>query len=99
MQNASIEGAKGRQLRGTSWTMIQNEDDAGNNPYAGSHEDVSNDLVSRKRDIVKERKISPKRFCGVHRTTTRQDDKAMAQSLNQMNAKQLAMMMLKKQSA
>ena len=82
LQNASIEGAKGRQKRGNSWNMIQNEDEPGNNPYAGSHEDVSNDLVARKRDIEKERKISPKRFCGVHRTTTRQDDKAIAQSLN-----------------
>ena len=62
--------------------MVQNEDQAGDNVYAGGHEDVSSDLVSRKRNIEKERRISPVNFNSVHRTSTRQDDKVLAQSLN-----------------
>ena len=67
--------------------MVKNEDDEGSNPYAGSHEDVSNDLVQRKRNIEKESRISPKRFNGVHKTSQCRDDKYRSTSLNQMNGK------------
>mmetsp|Transcript_10825 Transcript_10825/g.13611 ORF Transcript_10825/g.13611 Transcript_10825/m.13611 type:complete len:118 (+) Transcript_10825:899-1252(+) len=79
--------------------MVVNEDEEGSNPYAGGHEDISADLVSRKRNYDKERRISPVSFNPRHKTSTRQDDKVAVSSLNQFNAKQLAMMMLKKQVA
>ena len=67
--------------------MVPNEDEEGDNVYAGSYEERSIDAMERKRDVVKERKISPMSFNSVHRTSSIHDDKVRARSLNQYNAK------------
>ena len=51
--------------------------------------------MERKRDVSRERRISPVNFNARHKTSTRHDDKIRATSLNQYNARQLEIMMQK----
>ena len=61
--------------------------------YEGSHEEVSIDVMDRKRNVVIERRISPTNFSSTHKASSRHDDKVRASSLNQYNAKQIAAML------
>ena len=47
---------------GVGWHLIKNETERGENPYTGGYEEVTSDLVSKRRNIPKERKISPVPF-------------------------------------
>lgn len=64
--------------------MTKNEDVEGSNPYAGGHPNVASDLVVRKRNIAKEKSISPRAFNATHRTSSRHDDKITTKTLNQL---------------
>ena len=97
--NAAIADARAATGRGNSWGATKNEDPQGSNPYAGGHQSVATALTSRKRDVKKERDISPVPFNATHRTSTRLDDTLKSKSLNQMNGRQLVSMLLKRQKS
>jgi len=78
--------------------MVKNEDPSGLNPYSGGHPNIAKELVERKRDLERERKISPRQFNATHRTSSRHDDKVVSKSLNSFNGKQLAQMLFNKSS-
>ena len=90
---AQVMKAKGKS--GT-WSVVKNEDPEGSNPYSGGHADISQDLVSRKRNLYRERQISPKPFNSQTRASKRMDDKVAAPTLNQMNAAKLTEMLQRK---
>jgi hypothetical protein len=60
IMNSTLVGSKGRAGRGHSWNMVKNEDPSGLNPYSGGHPNIAADLVVRKRNVDRERKISPR---------------------------------------
>ena len=74
--------------------MTKNEEEHGANPYAGGSKSVAAALVSRKRNIQKERQISPIAFNSTVRTSNRFDDKMKAKTLNQYNGEKLEQMMV-----
>ena len=69
--------------------MIKNEGESGSNPYPGGHAEVTASLVSRPRNFVKERNISPVPFNPSVRSSRISDIKMRVHSLNQHNTNQL----------
>ena len=93
LANATITGNKAKKNRGGSWSITKNEEDQGVNPYAGSHEDMADTIMSRKRNIEKERQISPVAFSSIVRNQKIYDDRLKAKTLNQYNGEKLEAMM------
>ena len=55
-QRSSIDGKNDSSI---VWSVVKNEDKPGINPYSMGYKQISEQVVERKRDIQKERKISP----------------------------------------
>ena len=64
---------------------FKNEDKAGANPYTLGYEAIAKKVVERKRDVSKERNISPIPFNNNVRESKANDDKKRVKSLNQYN--------------
>ena len=64
------------------WNVIKNEDKVGANPYTLGYEAIAKTVVERKRDLSKERNISPVPFNNHVRGTKARDDKIRVNSLN-----------------
>lgn len=58
--NSTLVGNKTRAGRGHSWSIVKNEDQQGLNPYSGGHPNIAKELVARKRNLERERQISPR---------------------------------------
>lgn len=71
-----------RNGRGGSWHITKNEDEIGANPYAGGNQAIAAQLVERKRNINKERQISPIAFNSACRSSNRFDDRLKVKTLN-----------------
>ena len=69
-----------------AWNLIKNETERAENPYPGSHEEVIESTMYRKRDHNRERSISPKPFSTATRHSRMSDVKVKVDSLNQYNA-------------
>ena len=96
LQNVVLSEAQTKRRRGESLAESKKEDREGRNLYRGGFQELSVDAVQRARNLKKERQISPVNFNSMHKTSTRQDDKVSASSLNQYNSRQVAAMLLKK---
>jgi len=77
------------------WRLVKNETESGQNPYTGGYEEQSKDLVSRKRDLIKERSISPRPFDANCKHSHRSNDKVHVKTLNSMQSIEMAYMMQK----
>ena len=73
--------------RGNSWSVVKNEDPNGRNPYSVSHPNVAKELFIRKRNLTKERNISPDAFNKNTRASRRMDDKMTTPTLNRLQGR------------
>lgn len=78
-----------------SWCVIKNEDESGLNPYIGGFSDISNQLISRKRNVVREKAMSSTFFDATLRPQTRQEEKCRVKSLNSMQTMEKAFILNK----
>ena len=78
------KAAKATDGNGHSWQMMKNEDPQGRNPYSNSlsHPNVAKELFIRKRNLERERKISPNAFNKNIHPSKRFDDKMTTPTLN-----------------
>ena len=86
----ALAGHNAKQNRGGSWQIIHNPEVTGNNIYPGGNKVVAEALLTRKRDISKERSISPVAFNSTFRTSSCFEDKLELKTLNQMNSDHVA---------
>ena len=70
--------------------MMKNEDPQGRNPYSNSlsHPNVAKELFIRKRNLERERKISPNAFNKNIHPSKRFDDKMTTPTLNRFQGSQ-----------
>ena len=64
------------------WNVIKNEDKEGANPYTLGYKQIEKLNIERKRNLSKEREISPKPFTSLVRESKANDDKLKINSLN-----------------
>ena len=74
---------------------MKNESESGQNPYFGGYKEQSQDLVTRKRNLLKEHSISPVPFDSNCKTSHRSNDKINVKTLNSMHSIEMAYMIQK----
>ena len=87
MHNAVAASRAENNGKGNSWSIIKNADENGKNMYSVSHPNVAKDLFIRKRNLTKERNISPDAFKGNTRASKRMDDKLTTPTLNRLQGR------------
>lgn len=68
------------------WQIIKNEEKNGANPYSMGYKDIAKETTERKRNISKERNISPIPFNSLVRTSKAMDDHMKVATLNRLHA-------------
>jgi len=69
---------------------VKNETEGGQNPYTGGFSEQSKDMVARKRNLIKERSVSPVPFDSNCRSVHRSNDKVNVKTLNSLQSLEMA---------